>query len=179
MSSMKEYAGLNMISSADTGKARDKTFLSIIAFVLLLGSVLSSPLVADENEQHRSFPPYDLIKGNVKTTDITVAISIIDIRQEQVIRSDNGRPGYVVFRISARVFRCYKGNVRKEDAIVYHWCLEAGVKPPTEETKHIVSFHKKKGRLVIPDVAYHFEYSEGLHKLFEKAAKEIDDSGSV
>ena len=176
---MKEYSRLNMISYADTGKARDKTFLSIVAFVLLLGSILSSPLVADENEQHRSFPPYDLIKGNVKTTDITVAIAIIDIRQEQVIRSDNGRPGYVIFRIGARVFRCYKGNLRKEDAIVYHWCLEAGIKPPTEETKHIVSFNKKNGRLMIPDVAYHFEYSEGLHKLFEKAAKEIDDSGSV
>ena len=177
-SNMNKYCRKNISFFVNIEKTRRKKLPIIVAFILFVGTVLPVPAVANENKEDRNFPPHELIKDNVETTDVTAAIEVIDIKQEQVIKSDSGEPGYIIFRINGKVFRCYKGNLKQGDEIEYHWWLEAGVKPPIKGTKYIASFNKKKEYFLIPDVAYHFKYSEGLHKLFEKAVNEVYDSSS-
>ncbi|MEF9426904.1 MAG: hypothetical protein L0956_06940 [Candidatus Mariimomonas ferrooxydans] len=135
------------------------------------GKLKTDNASAREDGRHRGLPPYELIESNVRETDVTVALEITDVTQKRVISSDNGRPGYIVHKISAKVFRYYKGEIKKGSGIVYHRFIEAGIEPPETGTRHIVSFKKKNGHLVIPDTAYHFEYSESLHRLFEKAVR--------
>ena len=125
-----------------------------------------------KRHEQQGIPPYDIVAGNLKSTDVTVGIEIVNVTVERVIMSDNSKPGYIVYKIKARVLKPYKGQMRKGDEFFYYYFLEAGLNPPEKGTRHIASFNRKNEEFVIPDVGYHFQYSKELDRLFEKAGRE-------
>jgi len=128
------------------------------------------PAIAAAHEDDGSFPPCELIAGNIHSTDMTVAVEITGVEKERSIKPDDGVGGYIVFRVAARVFMAYKGEIKKGDKIIYGVLIEAGINPPETGTKQIVSLRKKGKKLIVPDVGYVFEYSGKLNRLYVKAA---------
>jgi len=134
-----------------------------------LKHVLSN-YVEEAKDEDSALPPYDLIAGNIHSTDMTVAVEITGVEKERSIKPDDGVGGYIVFRVAARVFMAYKGEIKKGDKIIYGVLIEAGINPPETGTKQIVSLRKKGKKLIVPDVGYAFEYSGKLNRLYVKAA---------
>ena len=121
-------------------------------------------------------PPYDLVVDNIRDTDLSLSIVISNVHKGPVMKSDDGRAGYVVYVIDARVLKCYMGDIRKGEDIEYRYVVEEGIKPPGAGTRHIVSLRKKADKLMVPDAGYSFEYTDRLDRFYEKAAGKAADS---
>lgn len=117
-----------------------------------------------------AFPPGDLIAANIQSTDLTAAVKIMGVKQEKVIRADDGTAGYFIFRLAARTLIVYKGKIKDGDSISYGILMEAGIKPPATGEKYIVSLRKKDKEFILPDGGYGFEYSRKLDGMYKKAA---------
>ncbi len=143
-----------------------KNTIVILVFISCLFPVL---LFAADALPGEYIPPSDLVEGNIKGTDVTVAVEVVDTVKEKIISSDRG-PGYIIYRVRARVFRSYWGDFESGDEIVYRYLVEAGIHPLQLETRHIVSLKKKERDFIVPDMGYSFPYSDRLDALYQEVA---------
>jgi len=125
-------------------------------------------LLEGKLERMLEYPPsIDLITGNIRDTNSTVVLKIIDISESGSLFDLN------IFEVKARVLKCYKGDLQKGQTFQYYYSMEKGSELPKIGSKHIVSFTKKGNKYGIRGNAYHFEYSKWLDKKFKFAQKKI------
>lgn len=130
-------------------------------------SVVLAVSVAWAQGADSGFPPYELIARNVAATDMTVAVEIDRVHKARVIRTDGGAEGYVMWRVSASVFKCYKASLKPGIEISYYTLTESGLDPPAPGTRAIVSLNRKGEEWVLPDAGYSFAYSVKRDALYE------------
>ncbi len=117
-------------------------------------------------------PPENLIKNNIKETDITAKVHITFFQEAEIINTDEGKPGYIVYKIDATNVKCYKGKLKKQERFSFYETREAGTPRPLLGGIYYVSLKKNdKGEYYIPDNGYAFLYERGMNELFEKALK--------
>ena len=108
-------------------------------------------------------PPVKLVLANLEETDETVALEVVEARRVE----ETG--DYVSWRIVAEVIKRYKGTLAPGDRIEYQRTVERGTVEPEVGSRHIVSFVHEDGELRIPDVGYHFRYSDALDAALSRA----------
>lgn len=112
-------------------------------------------------KSNMDLPPKELVKSNIEDTDITMALQIMDVSEKKA------EGVYVPYGIKAKVINSYKGTYETNDEIEFNMVKEKGFKAPQKDAKYIISFAYKDGKLVIPDVAYGFIYSQELNDIYE------------
>lgn len=166
------------------------TILGLIIIALVGCSAISSPIsnntekadskieeeaknISEAEDIDTSLPPKELIENNIKGTNVTVALEVIDASE---LEKDAKDDLYVTYKIKAKVINSYKGEYKIDDEIEFYKTIEdnKGYEKmnPFINKKLIVSFvYSEDKQLQIPDVAYDFIYSDELNTLFESAAK--------
>lgn len=104
----------------------------------------------------QGFPPAELIKGNITSTDVTVILEIEAVRIIETLGH------YSNWEVEARVVKSLKGSLTRSESIQYHRMVEDHSLTLPIGSRHLVSFILKQDRFVIPDVGYHFPYSSKL-----------------
>ena len=112
-------------------------------------------------DKNINLPPKELVKSNIDGTDVTVALQIKDVSEEIADEI------YVSYGIKAKVINSYKGAYETNDEIEFNMVIEKDFKAPQEGAKYIMSFEYRDGKLLIPDVAYGFIYSQELNDIYE------------
>ena len=110
--------------------------------------------------QDYSGPPLRVIIENIYTTDETVVLEIIESLK---ISEDHL---FETWKFVAVVIASYKGELVVGEQIEYFRTLEQGFDTLHMDigSRHFVSFTREGSRLSIPDVGYHFPFSEALEK---------------
>lgn len=114
-----------------------------------------------ESGREEDSPPIELIEENVKTTDITVILEVIRVQHVETIGH------YSDWEVKAKVVKSLKGNLMSGELFQYHRVVEGHSLSLPIGSRHLVSFVRKQNQLVIPDVAYHFPYTEVLEKYLD------------
>jgi len=103
----------------------------------------------------RDRPPDDLLASNMTECDDTALVRIDRAEVAQTLKDDQGREGYVTFKLDVTVLESFAGTAH--DAIVLYETAEAPARPPPAGARFVVSFQlKRDGRFVVPDGSYRF-----------------------
>ncbi|MFH1875241.1 MAG: hypothetical protein ABH859_08705 [Pseudomonadota bacterium] len=117
-------------------------------------------------------PPESLIKNNIKETDLTAKVHVTFFQEADTIKTDAGKPGYIVYKIDATNVKCYKGDLKKQERFSYYETREAGIPRPLLGGIYYISLKKNdKGEYYVPDNGYAFLYERGMNELYKKASQ--------
>ncbi len=143
-----------------------------VAIFIFISCLFPVSLFAADAAPDEYIPSADLIEGNIRETDVTAAVEVVDVVKERGIPS-NEDLGYIIYQVTAKVFHSYRGTFENGDEVVYRYLAEAGIEPLMPKTRHIVSLKKKDEGFIVPDVGYSFPYSDKLQTLYRKAAEKV------
>jgi len=115
-------------------------------------------------------PPLNLVAANVRALPYTAHVQIIAAVPAGEIRdSSSHKPGYVNFRVSAKVIETIKGA--RLPKIEYFETHEAPSAGPRAGSHVVISLQRNPdGSLFVPDNGYVFPFSEGVLKQARRAA---------
>lgn len=105
-----------------------------------------------------------LLLSNIENTPYSAHIKIKAAEIINVIYSDSGQPGYIVFKVYADVIEIFKGE--SSARIMYSVTHEAPSKGPPIGEEFIVSLQRsEKDSYYIPDNGYALPFTEKLRGL--------------
>lgn len=130
-------------------------------FTLLI--ILLSGCASIQEESNDSF--YEsLLLSNIKNTPYTAHVKIKAAELINIIYSDSGQPGYIVFKVYTDVIEIFKGE--SSARVIYSVTHEAPSKGPPIGKEFIVSLQRsEKGSYYIPDNGYALPFTEKLRRL--------------
>lgn len=103
-----------------------------------------------------------------------------DLVSGAAIRSAEGSRGcmpstarrLVTWSIAATVLKSYKGDLSVGDRIEYRRTIEQGTQMEVG-SRHIASFMREDGKLMLPDAGYHFPHFASLDSALTRPGNEM------
>jgi hypothetical protein len=150
-----------------------KLYVFAIALIILVGCNANVDMeVKNDNkinsvESESSLPPQELVDNNIENTDVSIAFEVTE-------SSNSNIDGiYITYILKGTVFKSYKGDIQIGEEVIFYKTIEYLDEfeniNPFEGKKMIASFnYSENGQLLIPDVAYDFNYSNELNEMYEK-----------
>lgn len=143
--------------------------LTIIGIVILIG--IFAFVYYEASQASNDLPPQELITANMNSTQASFSYSI------QNIEKTAKEGGYTTYTLTVSVLDVYKGDLAKNDKVTVIKTIESSQSVYKKNQKFIGSYDTlEDGSFVTPDVAYDFNYSKALGKLYMTAAKSSSSS---